>query len=149
MYPTENETRLWVAINLSQRSIYRKMDAALKEKRLPPLRWYDVLWDLERAGEKGKRPFELEQSLLFEQSNLSRLLRRMTNESLLEERQFSRDRRGKILRVTEKGRVVRKNMWKIYGPLIHEYMSQIESESELKQSSASLNRLVDCSVLED
>jgi DNA-binding MarR family transcriptional regulator len=149
MYPTENETRLWVAINFSQRSIYRKMDAALKAQGLPPLRWYDVLWGLERAGKKGKRPFELESSLLFEQSNLSRLLRRMVNEALLEEFLCSGDRRGKILRISGKGRDVRKDMWKIYGPMIHEYMAQIESDTELKRSSASLNKLIDCSALDD
>ena len=38
MYPTEEETALWVAMNLAQRSVYRAMDAALKARGLPPLR---------------------------------------------------------------------------------------------------------------
>ncbi|MGI9510565.1 MAG: MarR family winged helix-turn-helix transcriptional regulator, partial [Geminicoccaceae bacterium] len=84
-YPTAEETALWVAFNRAQRSIYRSMDSALKAAGLPPLRWYDVLWSLERSKEKGVRPFELEKLLIFEQSNLSRLLRRMIDAGLVEE----------------------------------------------------------------
>ncbi|MEH6548030.1 MAG: hypothetical protein V7701_16455, partial [Sneathiella sp.] len=66
MYPTEEETKLWVALNLSQTKIYRIIDTALKSEGLPNLRWYDVLWELERAQESGLRPFELERILIFE-----------------------------------------------------------------------------------
>ena len=142
MYPTEEETALWVALNLAQRSVYGAMDAALKARGLPPLRWYDVLWAIERAGDGGVRPFEMERSLLFEQSNLSRLLRRMTGEGLVEESVFEDDRRGKLLRITKKGRQVRKAMWQVYGPLIHAHMGEISGEGDLEEMALALSSLI-------
>ena len=142
MYPTEEETALWVALNLAQRSVYGAMDAALKARGLPPLRWYDVLWAIERAGDGGLRPFEMERSLLFEQSNLSRLLHRMTGEGLVEESVFEDDRRGKLLRITKKGRQVRKAMWQVYGPLIHEHMCGISGEGDLEDMALVLSSLI-------
>ncbi|MGI9494011.1 MAG: MarR family winged helix-turn-helix transcriptional regulator [Geminicoccaceae bacterium] len=104
------------------------MDSALKAKGLPPLRWYDVLWSLERAKGGGVRPFELEKLLIFEQSNLSRLLRRMIDAGLVEEAIFQDDRRGKVLGITSKGLEIRSEMWKVYGPLIHEHMGGISKQ---------------------
>ncbi|USG61095.1 MarR family transcriptional regulator [Sneathiella marina] len=128
MYPTKEETRLWVALNLSQKAIYRVIDTALKQEGLPNLRWYDVLWELERAQELGVRPFELERILIFEQSNLSRLLRRMVGEGVVEEFAFESDGRGKVLKITQKGLRVRQQMWKIYGPLIHQEIGQLSAQ---------------------
>ncbi len=149
IYPTQEETALYVALNRAQRSIYVAIDRALKAKRLPPLRWYDVLWSVERAGDGGLRPFALEKSTIFEQSNLSRLLRRMTAESLIEVSVCPNDRRGKVLRMTGKGRRVRKAMWKIYGPLIHQHMSGLSDGYALGDIAAALNALFEDEELRD
>ena len=141
VYPTDEETALYIALNRAQRSIYVSIDTALKEKRLPPLRWYDVLWSIERAGDGGLRPFELEASTIFEQSNLSRALRRMTGQGLIEVSVCPEDRRGKVLHMTAKGRRVRKAMWKIFGPLIHAHMSALSGEYDVKEVAAALNSL--------
>ena len=142
MYPSENETQLRVSINLLQQKIYRTVDSDLKKNGLPPLRWYDVLWDLERQGEKGRRAFELEKTLLFEQSNLSRLLRKMIDEGLVEELIVSEDRRSKTLKVTMKGIKLRKEMWRTYGPHIHGFMGHLEDEAKLEKTAATLMALL-------
>jgi len=142
MNPTEKETALWMALNLAQRSVYRTMDSALKAKGLPPLRWYDVLWAIERANDRGLRPFELEKLLIFDQSNLSRLIRRLIGEDLAQESVFETDKRGKVLKITSKGRCVREQMWKIYGPLIHRHMSQVSEEHDPDKLAAALNQLI-------
>jgi len=141
-YPTDDETALWIALNLTQRTIYQAIDAALKAKDLPPLRWYDVLWAIESAEGDGCRAYELENLLLFEQSNLSRLLRRMVDEGLISEKVFEEDRRGKILRITSKGRRARKRMWKIYGPLLHSYMNRLAKADDPRELAAALERLM-------
>jgi DNA-binding MarR family transcriptional regulator len=142
MYPTAQETALWVALNRAQRSIHGAMEGALKAAGLPPLRWYDVLWSIERAGNGGLRPFALEKSLIFEQSNLSRLLQRMTAKGLVEESVCPDDRRGKVLRITETGRQVRKSMWEIYGPLIHQHMCGLSGGSYPEAIAAELKALI-------
>ena len=141
--PTGDETALWVSLNLAQRRIYREMDAALKAADLPPLRWYDVLWSLERDKGGGLRAFELERSLIFEQSNLSRLLTRMIGEGLVRETVCRRDRRAKVLRITAAGRRTRARMWETYGPLIHRHLGAAGTPSELKRIAAALSGVLD------
>ena len=143
MYPTDEETALWVALNLAQRSAHSMMNSALKAQGMPRLNWYDVLWAIERTGSKGLRPFEVEKSLIFEQSNLSRLLRRMIEEGLVAESVCPEDHRGRVLRVSAKGRKVRKQMWKFYGPMIHEHVSRIPRRSGLAEITTALESLIE------
>jgi len=105
------------------------------------LRWYDVLWSLERANERGVRPFELEKLLIFEQSNLSSLLRRMIDAGLVEEAIFQDDRQGKVLMIMPKGRQIRGQMWKIYGALIREHMSGASKRYDLAIVASALKSL--------
>ncbi|WP_299943183.1 MarR family winged helix-turn-helix transcriptional regulator [uncultured Ruegeria sp.] len=108
-------------MNRATRRIQSDISAALKEAGLPPLKWYDVLWSLERHGGQ-LRPFELAQDTIFEQSNLSHLSKRIAAEGLIDFVELGSDRRGKVLKITEKGRDVRKRMWSIYGPMLHDRM---------------------------
>lgn len=143
MYPTKEETALWVALNRAQRAIYRSIDAALKKQNLPPLRWYDVLWELERAKGAGLRPFELEKKLIFEQSNLSRLLRRLSDEGLVRELAFVDDGRGKLLQITDDGRRIRRQMWKIYGPLINQHICKVPEPRDQERIAEALKSLTE------
>ena len=142
MKPSKEITDVWVAMNLAQRGIYRAIDVALKAAELPPLRWYDVLWELERA-EHGLRPFELERLVLFEQSNLSRLVQRMVEEGHIVERPYRQDGRGKVLHITAKGRKRRSQMWQVYGPLIQEHVGRMANEHDVHAVAAALDSLVD------
>lgn len=119
--PTDFETDVWVAMNRATRRIQSDIGAALKEAGLPPLKWYDLLWSLERQGGQ-LRPYELAQDTIFEQSNLSHLSKRLVAEGLVEFVAFDRDRRGKVLKITAKGRDLRRRMWSIYGPMLHDRM---------------------------
>ncbi|WP_319546245.1 MarR family winged helix-turn-helix transcriptional regulator [Ruegeria conchae] len=140
--PTAFETDIWVAMNRATRRIQSEISAALKEAGLPPLKWYDLLWSLERHGGQ-LRPFELAQDTIFEQSNLSHLSKRLAAEGLVEFVEFGSDRRGKVLKITSKGRDLRKRMWSIYGPMLHERMrafGEVDGwrafiEAELDQAS--------------
>lgn len=108
-------------MNRATRRIQAHISAALKEAGLPPLKWYDLLWSLERHGGQ-LRPFELARDTIFEQSNLSHLSKRLATEKLIEIVEYGGDRRGKILKITTKGRDLRRRMWAIYGPMLHDGM---------------------------
>jgi DNA-binding MarR family transcriptional regulator len=90
----------------------------LESVLLPPLAWYDVLLELERAGKPGLRPFELQDALLLAQYNLSRLLDRLERRTYVERRECQQDGRGQVAVITEAGRDVRKRMWPIYATAI-------------------------------
>ena len=141
MLPTRDETALWIALNQIQRLVYRTIDSKLKAKGLPPLRWYDVLWAIEMAGDCGSRAYEMKKNLLFDQSNLSRLLRRIVDAGLVEETTFEGDRRGKVLRITDKGKSIRNQMWQVYGPAIHHYMSRAAAVGDVQTTTELLRRI--------
>lgn len=148
MYPSKDETALWVALNLAQRSTHRITESALTAAGLPSMRWYDILWSLERTS-GGLRPFEFEKKLILEQSNLSRLTQRMIAEGLVEEQVYEKDRRGKVLHITEKGKDIRKRMWEVYGPLIHEHMAKVADQYDAKLVSSALKEMISEGELTD
>src|SRR4029453_8038156 len=84
--PAEATIRAWARLMKAQRQALGSIEGALKAARLPPLAWYDVLLETERAGKDGLRPFELERAMLLAQYNLSRLVDRMAAAGYLERR---------------------------------------------------------------
>jgi DNA-binding MarR family transcriptional regulator len=142
MDPTKEQTNVWIGISLAQRELHRAIDGALREANLPSLKWYDVLWELDRATD-GLRPFELKSLVLFEQSNLSRVVQRMVKERLIGEHPSRKDGRGKVLMITDSGRELRRRMWKVYGPLIRQNIERIEDSFDLRVVAGALSVLAD------
>ncbi|WP_196223378.1 MarR family winged helix-turn-helix transcriptional regulator [Roseibium sp. RKSG952] len=109
----EKREAAWIALNRTRTRIFARAEQALVAAGYPRLHWYDVLWELEREPE-GLRPKQLEEQLLFDQSSFSRQVARMAEDGLLTRHAVSGDGRGRILRITEKGRKLRQQMWEIY-----------------------------------
>lgn len=61
--PSEATIRAWARLMKAQHRTLGAIEGALKAAGLPPLAWYDVLLETERAGKDGLRPFELERAL--------------------------------------------------------------------------------------
>ncbi len=127
--PTDLETRLWITLNSTFRKIHTDVERAFAEKGLPTQKWYDILWSIEMAGPDGIWASNLTDNLLFEQSNLSRHLRKMIDQGLISESTCDRDRRAKTLRLTSNGSELRLRMWEVYGPQIHHHMSKLQAEA--------------------
>jgi DNA-binding MarR family transcriptional regulator len=139
--PDKATTAAWIGLMRAQRLVMGRVEARLKAAELPPLSWYDALWELEKAGEEGLRPFELEKALLFEQYNLWRLADRLVSAGLIHRCVCPDDRRGQVLRVTEEGRALRREMWKVYGDAIEDAMGCRLSAEEAETLAALLNKL--------
>ena len=69
-YPSQVAVRAWARLTKAQHQALTAVEQALSAAKLPPLAWYDVLLELERAG-GSLRPFELEREMLLAQYNLS------------------------------------------------------------------------------
>jgi DNA-binding MarR family transcriptional regulator len=117
----------------AQQRALASIELALSDAGLPPLVWYDVLLETERAGEQGLRPFELEREMLLAQYNLSRLLDRIVEAGYVERRPCEEDRRGHRIVITEAGRAIRRKMWPVYDNAIQEavgrHLTDIEAET--------------------
>src|SRR6516162_5734944 len=112
--PSEMVIRVWARLMKAQRLALASVERKLKAAGLPPLVWYDVLLELERAGREGLRPFELERAMLMALYNLSRLIDRIEQAGYVERRVCANDGRGQLIGITERGKAVRRKMWPVY-----------------------------------
>lgn len=118
--PSDAAVAAWAGLLKAQRTALALVERRLKEAGLPPLAWYDVLWELERAGACGVRPFALEQALLLAQPNLSRLLDRMEGKGLVTRQRCDADGRGQFVTATASGLSLRRQIWQVYSAAIQE-----------------------------
>jgi DNA-binding MarR family transcriptional regulator len=140
--PKDPTVAAWVAIVRASNGIISAVAADTKAAGLPPLEWYDVLWELERSGKPGLRPFELENGLLLAQYNLSRLIDRMANAGYVEKRACPSDRRGQIIVLTEKGRALRKKIWPMYLAAIRKHVGSHLPEKDARALCGYLVRMI-------
>lgn len=109
---------VWAALARAHNRALNHIEHALKEAGLPPLEWYDVLWELEQAAAEGLRAKDLEPRLLLPQYGLSRLLARIEAAGLLKRLKDPADGRAQLLHITADGRATRLKMWDVYKPAI-------------------------------
>ena len=132
----------WARLIRAQQSVVAAVARDLKAAGHPPLEWYDVLLELERAG-GALRPFELEGRLLLAQYNLSRLLDRMEQAGLIEKQPCPNDRRGFGLVLTDEGRALRARLWPIYREAITARVGAFLQPGEAETLSELLRKLID------
>jgi DNA-binding MarR family transcriptional regulator len=140
--PSETVVRAWARLNKAQQRARDSIERALKAVKLPPLAWYDVLLELERAG-GSLRPFELEREMLLAQYNLSRLIARMEEAGCLERRVLKEDRRGQVIVITAAGKTLRRRMWSVYGPAIQAAIGDHLSAKQIDTLGALLGALIE------
>lgn len=109
----DTTTAIWTGLLRASARIQNTVEAALKAEGLPPLGWYDALWEIEKAVD-GIRPLMLQDRLLLPQYGLSRLVDRMAKAGLVTRLDCDTDGRGQVLTLTAKGRATRARMWPVY-----------------------------------
>jgi DNA-binding MarR family transcriptional regulator len=140
--PSEAVVHAWALLMKAQRVALEQVERELRGSKLPPLAWYDVLLELERAEPEGMRPFELEQHLLLAQYNLSRLLERLERAGYVQRRDCEEDGRGHRLRVTAAGRAIRRRMWPVYGEAIEKAIGSRLSTKRAEQLAELLGEVL-------
>jgi DNA-binding MarR family transcriptional regulator len=140
--------RTWARLMKAQKIALAAIEQALKSAKLPPLAWYDALLELERAGDQGLRPFELEPEMLLAQYNLSRLIDRIEEAGYAERRACADDGRGQVIVITAAGRQMRRRMWGVYGLAIQRAMGDHLSVKEVEALGALLGTLIENSTPE-
>jgi DNA-binding MarR family transcriptional regulator len=144
--PNEIVVRAWARLLKAQRTALDSVEQALRTADLPPLAWYDALLELDRAGTRGLRPFELERHLLLEQYNLSRLIDRIAKAGYVDRRACEDDGRGQIIFITAAGKGLRRRMWSVYGAAIQSAIGDNLSAGETEALDSLLAALVERST---
>ena len=137
--PSDAAILAWSRLIRAQRAALCVVEQALKAEGLPPLEWYDALWELERAG--PLRPRDLQGRLLLAQYNLSRLLDRMAEAGLVERRSCSSDRRGQFVAATKEGLKLRRRVWPVYARAIEAAIGAKLGEADAEALAMLLGRL--------
>jgi DNA-binding MarR family transcriptional regulator len=147
--PSQCIIRAWVRLMKAQQIVLGSIERELKAAELPPLVWYDVLLEVERAGTSGLRPFELERDMLLAQYNLSRLIDRIERAGYLERRTCEDDGRGQMVVITERGKAIRRKMWPVYARAIDAAVGQKLSAKQAESLNDLLGRLIERNGAED
>ena len=83
--PSESDvkSRAWARFFVTSALLFESVEAALKDAKLPPLAWYDLLWTLESAEDGRLRMSDLADRVLLSRDNVTRLADRMEKEGLI------------------------------------------------------------------
>jgi DNA-binding MarR family transcriptional regulator len=140
--PSDSTVRAWARLMKVQQRALGEIEETLAKAKLPPLEWYDVLLELERAGDRGLRPFALERELLLAQYNLSRLIDRMEKAGYVERSACEDDGRGQVVAITASGKTIRRRMWPVYSQEIQRFFGNPLAESEIRTLDGVLGKLL-------
>src|SRR5215471_5253578 len=114
MSESEVKNRAWARFFVTSALILEDVEAALKEAKLPPLAWYDLLWILVNAEGGRMRMHDLAGRVVLSRYNVTRLADRMEKEGLITRERCEEDRRGAFCVLTAQGRALRRRMWPVY-----------------------------------
>ncbi|WP_087690555.1 MarR family winged helix-turn-helix transcriptional regulator [Pandoraea sp. PE-S2R-1] len=131
---------LWFSFVRAHRTMIREIERRLADAGLPAYAWYDTLWGLESGPDGTRRMHELADVLAIERYNLTRLIDRLEQEGLVTRMRSPEDGRAAYATITDKGRTLRKKMWKVYQSTVAElFLSQFR-EKDVRPTAEALDR---------
>lgn len=112
----------WRELFEAHHRVIGETERRLREAGLPPIAWYDVLYNLYLAPERMLRHRELAVESIVSPSGLTRLLDRMEERGVLERRRCPSDRRGSFIHLVEPdGIELMRKIWAHYGAVLAEH----------------------------
>ncbi len=139
---SDPKSRAWGSFLLAHTLLLADIEAQLSAAGLPPLSWYDILWELEKAENGRLRMHELASRIVLPRYNLTRLADRIESAGLIKRDDCTDDRRGYFLVLTQAGGAMRKKMWKIYRPWIDALFARQLTDSAATVMADSFLRMI-------
>lgn len=113
--PDATTVDAWICLQAVARRLVERVEKDLRDADLPPLSWYDVLLEVDRAASSPLRQGELGERLLIAKHGISRLVDRLEREGLVARQPCPDDQRAHVVTATAAGRETLRRMWKVYG----------------------------------
>ena len=135
-------TSTWALFLTVHSVLLGKIELALKDAKLPPLEWYDVLWALERTPGHRLRMHELAHLVVLSRSNLTRLVDRLERAKLVGREPSIDDKRGAYCVLKPGGSDICQKMSPVYKKGIFELFNEHLSEEEDAAINAALRRIL-------
>ena len=142
--PAESDvkSRAWARFFVTSALLLESVETALKEAKLPPLAWYDLLWILENAEGGRLRMHDLAARVVLSRYNVTRLADRMEEEGLIAREPCEEDRRGAYCVLTAAGRALRRKMWPVYKGRIDACFGEHITLEEARALTATLEKIL-------
>ncbi len=137
--PDDSTIKAWVQLHRAHRKLLDEVGAVLKNHKMPPLDWYDVMLELHRERDSGLRQYAIGERILLSKHNLSRLIDRLEKQQLVRREACEEDGRGNRISLTQQGEELLKQIWPVYGEAIQREFGDRLHKTEL----AELARLLD------
>ncbi|QDY68228.1 MarR family winged helix-turn-helix transcriptional regulator [Qingshengfaniella alkalisoli] len=115
--------RVWFNLQRIQRSMGPRIARELKQAGIADPIWYEILLEVERAGETGILMSMLEKKLFLPQYALSRHISRIAEAGLVRRQSEPGQGRSQRLFLTDTGRGLHRRIWDIYGTAIRAELS--------------------------
>jgi DNA-binding MarR family transcriptional regulator len=129
----------WRALLRGQALLLEQVERELAAAGLPPLGWYDVLTELDKAPRGRLRIHELADAVVLSRSGLSRLLDRLEGAELLRREPCDDDRRGAYAVITADGRRTLAEMWPVYERALAEHFAPQVGSAEARAIRSALD----------
>lgn len=139
--PGKDIIEAWAGLIRVSQHLLAQVERDLRQADFPPLAWYDVLLELSRAKMGALRPYELQQTMLLAQYNLSRLLERMVEAGYVERRVCPSDKRGQYAAITDSGKALLRDMWPVYADALQRHVGAKLTEREATTLTRLLGKL--------
>jgi DNA-binding MarR family transcriptional regulator len=140
--PTPSVIEAWTSLVRTERTLLDQVEESLKRAGLPPLDWYHVLHEIDRAPKGMLRQTGVQDRTQLAQYNVCRLVDRLQREGLVERHQCQRDGRNNVVVITAKGRALRRAMWPVYATAIEQHFGARLTACEAEQLARLLAKLV-------
>ena len=139
---TDPQLEAWRALLRGQALLIEEVERQLAAADLPPIAWYDVLTELDKAGGR-LRIHELADAVILSRSGLTRLLDRLESASLLRREPCEDDRRGSYAVLMPEGRRMLERMWPVYERCLAEHFAPHVGSGDARAIRAALGRVTD------
>ena len=131
----------WSGLVRAEKALADKLEEQLKNEGFPPLDWYYVLNEVERAPKGMIRQSGVQSRTQMAQYNVCRLVDKLQAEGLVERQQCPMDARNNVVVITAKGRALRRAMWPVYAAAIDEHFGSRLSQAEAEQLAQLLSKV--------
>ena len=138
--PSPERLRCWRLYFQSALALTDVLDAELEHQAGLPLRWYDVLVQLEDSPH-GIAMSELAGRILHSKSGFTRLVDRMQQEGLVRRVRPEHDRRSILIVLTDKGTETMQHARRYHRDGIERHFSQHLTDTEIKTLTRALEKV--------
>lgn len=139
---SEDILTAWATLFEAHGLAVQQVESEISEKASLSLAEYDILLTVARAQSARVRYSDLARASLFTKSGITRLVKRMEQQSYLKRVQCESDGRGAYAELTAAGREALASTWKLYSAAVQATLGPALSQSDACELARILEKVI-------